>query len=215
MALFLSLSTISFLLQQVTFLWHASVKKKLLSLTLPTCFIAYYNLTTTKEKQCHCCILFWSILILGANCNFRTRNHCRLIEWIIMVDYSLYSYSSKRWIICTLDLKHRSPNLFLYFPNNGYLSIMIIYPENAKPHRIPTSLPTTPYMKDNKSTVKPQQENLHAINLFNWEGGKGKREIISSVNKFQQCFIWKWWMNSKMNYFIYTSHQCFILFMIF
>lgn len=48
---------------------------------------------------------------------------------------------------------------------------MIIYPENAKPHRIPTSLPTTPYIKDNKSTVKPQQENLHAINLFNLGGG--------------------------------------------
>ena len=105
--------------------------------------------------------------------NLRTRNHCRLIEWIIIMDYSLYSCSSKRSIICTLDLKHWSPNLFLYFPNNGHLSIMIIYPENAKPHRIATSLPATPYMKDNKSTVKPQQENLHAINLFYWGGGGG------------------------------------------
>lgn len=59
--------------------------------------------------------------------NFRTRNHCRLTEWIIIMDYSLYSHSNKRSIICTLDLKHWSPNLFLYFPNNGLLSIMIIY----------------------------------------------------------------------------------------
>ena len=31
--------------------------------------------------------------------NFRTRNHCTLTEWIIIMDYSLYSHSNKRSLI--------------------------------------------------------------------------------------------------------------------
>lgn len=34
--------------------------------------------------------------------------------------------------------------------------------------------PATPYMKDNKSTVKPQQENLHAIIFFFLGVGGGR-----------------------------------------
>lgn len=104
--------------------------KKMLSLTLSTCFIAfvksYYNERKTMPFLYFILKHFdpWSKVYTY---NFRTRNHCRLIEWIIVMDYSLYSYSSKRSIICTLDLKHWSPNLFLYFRNNGHLSVMIIY----------------------------------------------------------------------------------------
>ena len=102
----------------------------MLSLTLSTCSIAfvksYYNKRKTMPFLYFILKHFdpWSKVYTY---NFRTRNHCRLIEWIIVMDYSLYSYSSKRSIICTLDLKHWSPNLFLYFRNNGHLSIMIIY----------------------------------------------------------------------------------------
>ena len=102
----------------------------MLSLTLSTCSIAfvksYYNKRKTMPFLYFILKHFdpWSKVYTY---NFRTRNHCRLIEWIIDMDYSLYSYSSKRSIICTLDLKHWSPNLFWYFRNNGHLSIMIIY----------------------------------------------------------------------------------------
>lgn len=44
--------------------------------------------------------------------------------------------------------------------------------------------PATPYMKDNKSTVKPQQENLHAIIFFFLGGGGGR--VRKGWNN-QQC----------------------------
>lgn len=169
MALFLSLSRIAFFAPTVNFSVACLIEKNVIVTDFAHLFHcllqSYYNKRKTMPLLYFILKHFdpWSKVYTY---NFRTRNHCRLIEWIIIMDYSLYSCSSKRSIICTLDLKHWSPNLFLYFPNNGHLSIMIIYPENAKPHRIATSLPATPYMKDNKSTVKPQHENLHAINLF-------------------------------------------------
>ena len=67
MALFLSLSRIPFLLSSRLFCGVPHWKKCCHWLCPPVSLLLW-NLTTTKEKQCHFCILFSSILILGAKC---------------------------------------------------------------------------------------------------------------------------------------------------
>ena len=164
----------------------------------PPVSLLLWNLTTTKGKQCHCCILFSSILILGAKCTL-------IISEIGITVGSLNGLLL--WSILCIPIPVKGQLYAPLISNIGHQTSSCtfvtmdtslwwssIYPENAKPHRIPTSLPATPYMKDNKSTVKPQQENLHAINLFFIGGGGGwnnqQCEQVSTV--FYLFIIFQW-----------------------